>query len=350
MKIREVRVQHFRNFGEGSPPIRFYDESTGLVRPLSVLVGSNGSGKSTVFQIIEGLFSYALDVVEDMSITHEIKAHGYAAANVEFDACAPPELGNLWIALGRKDRAPAGYRDLDNLIGRIEQRGASGKPWEPKGPRHILNQWVGGMMRGDTELRDGLLLFPHDRWIEHEQRGAIEPPPRTRPWLFHFDRESGWQGSLSQLWVWQNYLDLEQRREGRENLLPFVDPIERILGRGQKVVIQQGHVRIERQDGSSVEPHQLPSGEQQILALFGEIVRRLRPGAVILIDEIEISLHPALQRAVLYHLRQLAREHDLQIVISTHSMEIVESVAPSEIINMDDMVAKEQAKAPEVGS
>ncbi|HSN98491.1 MAG TPA: AAA family ATPase [Candidatus Nanopelagicales bacterium] len=345
MKIREVHVQHFRNFGEGYPPIRFYDESTGLVRPLSVLVGSNGSGKSTVFQIIEGLLSYALDVVEDKPITRELREKGYAAVHVEFDSNAPQDLGALWVALGRKDRAPPGYRDLENLMCRLEQRGGSGKPYERKGPRQALNQWVGSMMRGDVDLRDGLLSFPHDRWIEHEQRGAIESPPRARPWLFRFDHESGWQGSLSQLWVWQNYLDLEQRREGRENLLPFVDPIEKILGRGQKIVIREGHVRIERPWGASVEPHQLPSGEQQVLALFGEIIRRLRPGAVILVDEIEISLHPALQRAVLYHLRELARDHDLQIVISTHSMEIVESVSPSEIINMDDMVAKEQAKA-----
>lgn len=346
MKIREVHVRQFRNFGPDQPPVRFYDESTGLVRPLSVLVGSNGSGKSTLFQVVEGLLSYALDVVEDRAITHELREQGYAAVNIEFGDGAPAELAaQTWIALGRKDRAPEDYRQLPNLIGRLEQRGGSGKPWEKKGPRGALNQWIGSMMRGDTEMRDGLLFFPHNRWIEHEQRGAIEQPPRTKPWLFHFEPESGWQGSLSQQWVWQNYLDLEQRREGRDNLLPFVEPIEKILGRDQKIVIREGHVQIQRPGGSSIEPHQLPSGEQQVLALFGEIVRRLRRGAVILIDEVEISLHPALQRAVLYHLRQLARDHDLQIILTTHSMEVVSSVAPSEIINIDDMLAAEQDRA-----
>jgi predicted ATP-dependent endonuclease of OLD family len=70
--------------------------------------------------------------------------------------------------------------------------------------------------------------------------------------------------------------------------------------------------------GDEIEPHQLPSGQQQVLTLFGELARRLRPGAVIFIDEIELSLHPALQRAVLSHLRRLAREYDLQIVVTTH--------------------------------
>lgn len=93
-----------------------------------------------------------------------------------------------------------------------------------------------------------------------------------------------------------------------------------------------------------VEPHQLPSGQQQILTLFGEIVRRLRPGAIVLIDELELSLHPALQRAVLAHLRRLALEHDLQVVVTTHSMEIVAAAAPHEVVNLDDMVLEERAR------
>lgn len=342
MKVREVRFQHIRGFGEPRC-IPFYDEETGLVRPLSVIVGANGSGKSTLFQIIEGLLSYALDLVEDSPITRELREQGYAALNLEFND-APSELARgLWIALGRKDRAPSDYSTIPNQICCIEQRGTQGRRFERKGPRDALNHWIGRMVKEEIELSDGLILFPHNRWIEHEQRGAIEAPPREKPWLFRFEPASGWKGSLSQLWVWQNYLDLEAHREDRSNLLPFIEPVEKILGRGRKAVIRSGHVLI--MEGSrSVELHQLPSGEQQVLALFGEIVRRLRRHAVILIDEIEISLHPALQRAVIAHLRTLAREYDLQVLVTTHSMEIVRSVSPHEIVNMDDTVLVEQRR------
>jgi energy-coupling factor transporter ATP-binding protein EcfA2 len=348
MKIREVRFLNIRGFGSSLRTVPFYDADTGLVRPLSVIVGSNGSGKSTLFDIIEGLFSYALEIVEDRPITHELREEGYAAMCVELGNEAPAELRDaLWIALGRKDRAPSNYRSLPNQICRMEQRGASGKPWEKKGPQRALNQWISRMMRDEEEMHDGVLLFPHNRWIVHEQRGAIEPPPREKHWLFRFEPGKGWQGSLSQLWVWQNYLDLEAGREGRKNLLRFVEPIETILGRGRRLVIREGHVQIEAPDGRAMEPHQLPSGEQQVLAIFGEVVRRLRKGAVILIDEVEISLHPALQRAVLAHLRKLAREYDLQVLLTTHSMEIVQSVAPHELINMDDMVTAERTRDSE---
>ena len=183
MKLREIRIQSFRNLAPGGDlrRIRFDDPATELVRPLSILVGSNGSGKSTLFQLVEGLLGYALEVMEDPPITRELREQGYAAIQRDCDRDAPDPLQDgLWIALGRKDRAPAGYQSLPNQICHLEQRGGKGKPLRRVGPQKELNEWGGKMMRGDAPLRDGLLYFPHNRWIEHQQRGAIEPPPPLR--------------------------------------------------------------------------------------------------------------------------------------------------------------------------
>ena len=86
-----------------------------------------------------------------------------------------------------------------------------------------------------------------------------------------------------------------------------------------------------------------------MLTLFGEIVRQLRPGGVLMIDEVEISLHPALQRVVLHRLRELARRHDLQVILTTHSMDIVAAVAPEELVNLDEMVLEERAEVGGAG-
>ena len=352
MKIREVRIQNFRNFGPALRTISFVDTLTGQARPLTVLVGSNGSGKSTILQTIEGLLDFAVDEPEAGAFCEELREKGFADLTVDFSEKAPANLHQtMRIALGRKDRTTVEYKASYgyNDICALEQRGASGNPFVRNYHRAHLKKWVNGMLQGKDPLTDGLIYFPHQRWLEHDQKGAIGEPAQSRQWLFRFTASSAWEGSLSQLWVWQNYLDLEEARDDRPNLTRFVAAIETILGAGRKVVIRQGRVTVTHPTLGPVELHQLPSGEQQILMLFGEIIRRLRPGAVLMIDEIEISLHPALQRAVLFHLRKLARDYDLQIIITTHSMEIVSAVAPEEIINLDDMVLEERARAHGVG-
>jgi ABC-type histidine transport system ATPase subunit len=166
------------------------------------------------------------------------------------------------------------------------------------------------------------------------------------PWLYRFSPSEQWQGSLSQLWVWQNYLDLEAAREGRPGLTPFIEAVEELLGEDQRVVIRQGQVYVHRPKlGDEVGLQQLPAGLQQVLTIFGELVRRMRPGAVVLIDEMELSLHPALQRKVLFHLRQLTAKYDLQVIVSTHSMEVVSTVGPHEVVNLDNMVLEERRRA-----
>jgi hypothetical protein len=139
MRIRELRLRHFRNVGETLRTISFADEATGLVRPLTVLVGSNGSGKSSVFEVVEGLLSFALDMVEDRSITRVIREQGYAAVRVELSEAAPDQLRDgFWIALGRKDSAPEGWSELPQQICHLEQRGGPGKPFTRKGERTLL--------------------------------------------------------------------------------------------------------------------------------------------------------------------------------------------------------------------
>src|SRR5690606_7723559 len=137
--------------------------------------------------------------------------------------------------------------------------------------------------------------------------------------IYRFSNQDQWKGSLEQLWVWQNYLDLEQSTADRHNIEPFVKLVEDVLGKDRRITIKEGRVTVPAgwgDNGESPRVHldQLPSGEQQVLLLFGELARRRRPGVVIAIDEIENSLHPTLQRLVMWNLRKIAREWDAQVI------------------------------------
>lgn len=331
MKLREVRAQNIRNFGPDALPVSFVDEATGQVRPLTVLVGSNGSGKTTLLELIHGALLYA-SPTEYL----ELAAKAGEASLQAFESCLTPGRAAFSMLLHVSDQS------AEHMTLSFRGRGRSGMIPILDDSQHRWVNYSGQASRVMTE--GGLLSFPANRFLPVQSKAGISRPEPSQMWLYRYSPSDKWEGSLEQLWVWQNYLDLEAQQAGRPSLLQFVATIEEILGRGQTIKIKAGEVWIERpQSGDRVRPHELPSGEQQVLLIFGEVLRRLRPGAIVMIDELEMNLHPGLQRVVIHHLRRLAQKHDLQIIVTTHSMEIVAACDPSEIVNLDDMVFVEQA-------
>lgn len=75
------------------------------------------------------------------------------------------------------------------------------------------------------------------------------------------------------------------------------------------------------------------SGMMQILQILTSIYRYCPEDAVVvLLDEPDAHLHTNLQVALFYSLREIQKELGIQILISTHSTAIISSALPSEII------------------
>jgi len=92
----------------------------------------------------------------------------------------------------------------------------------------------------------------------------------------------------------------------------------------------------------------LSDGERRLLALTGDLARRMvlanptstaprEVEGVILIDEVEQHLHPALQREVLPSLRRAFPRAPL--VVTTHSPQVLSSVPASAIVARKDSAA-----------
>lgn len=98
-------------------------------------------------------------------------------------------------------------------------------------------------------------------------------------------------------------------------------------------------------NGLEVIVDQLSSGERMLFGLVGDLARRLvvaNPGAdeplkgsgVVLIDEIDLHLHPRWQRLVLFKLRNIFP--NVQFIVTTHSPQVLQYVKPEHIILLDN--------------
>ncbi len=76
-------------------------------------------------------------------------------------------------------------------------------------------------------------------------------------------------------------------------------------------------------DGNILEPSDLSSGEQHELVLLYEFLFRVQPGALIMLDEPELSLHVAWQVQFLEDLQEIIKIVNFDALIATHSPQII---------------------------
>ena len=69
------------------------------------------------------------------------------------------------------------------------------------------------------------------------------------------------------------------------------------------------------------------AGEDSTLDLF-KLLQTIPEQSLLIIDDVEASLHPAAQRKLIKYLLKLARVKKLQIIVSTHSAHVLEEIPP----------------------
>ncbi|MBW4544047.1 MAG: AAA family ATPase [Symplocastrum torsivum CPER-KK1] len=108
--------------------------------------------------------------------------------------------------------------------------------------------------------------------------------------------------------------------------------------------------------GEELIVNQLSDGEKGLLAMVGDLARRLaiaNPGlenpregsGVVLIDEIELHLHPKWQREVIPALRRTFQ--NCQFIVTTHSPQVISDVKPDSIYILEATPEGIVAKRPD---
>ncbi|MBB1253826.1 ATP-binding protein [Streptomyces sp. OF3] len=136
------------------------------------------------------------------------------------------------------------------------------------------------------------------------------------------ERMEGWQRAV--LWT---YL-----RDTEAKLATFQDTLDRV-SRLREIVNSRflfKHLEIDRErgfrlvsdDGQELELASLSSGEQHELVLVYDLLFNVPRGALVLIDEPEISLHVSWQKGFISDLRKIASLVRFRTIVATHSPQI----------------------------
>ena len=117
------------------------------------------------------------------------------------------------------------------------------------------------------------------------------------------------------------------------------------LGGFENLRVQEEPLRLlVDKDGVALDVSQLSDGERSFLAMICDLGRRLalanplleKPlhgAGVVLIDELELHLHPKWQREVSEKLRMTFP--NIQFIATTHSPFVIQALRPGELINLD---------------
>ncbi|MHC4404443.1 MAG: AAA family ATPase [Planctomycetota bacterium] len=121
--------------------------------------------------------------------------------------------------------------------------------------------------------------------------------------------------------------DVQEKLAVFDALATKLDLFKSIINRRFK----HKHVAISRDDGISfttdtgqpLDATSLSSGEQHEVVMLYELLFKLRPDSLILVDEPEISLHVAWQEQFLRDLQEMTELSGFDVLIATHSPQII---------------------------
>ena len=186
-------------------------------------------------------------------------------------------------------------------------------------PQRLMQQNQRQSLTSD-ELRDKLLGLERKRkelqaagLLEEEQSAGFEMPENL-------------EGTTQQ--VLSVYVEDVERKLGLfDTLANKIDLLKQIVDDHflykRMVMHREKGFLFTSQSGQPLSPTQLSSGEQHQLVLLYELLFKVKPGSLILIDEPEISLHVAWQQQFLKDLQQIIRLSRFDVLIATHSPQVI---------------------------
>ncbi len=340
MKIQRLFLRNVRNIKELD--LDFRDPVTGKPMSRIVLAGANGSGKTTILESLFGFLSateylggISVDEKTGRWLSTEINVSGNFQAQIAFEVELLDQLSTVSFGYGFASE----HEPLFDTPGATVSFYGNG--WSTGSSPLIENlaKKTHQSEHKEKSVSDSVIYFPNNRYLPTFEKGELSLESRLYQWAYRYQASSQWKGSIESYLFSLNYLDLEDRDKGMpaDRFQHAVGLVNSVLEGKRIAKIERGRAVVETSEGHTHSLADLSSGEKQIVLLLIEILRRIVPGSIILIDEPEISLHQAWQRGLMAALEKLIEQYDAQIILATHSEEIATSVMPHEVMSLSDL-------------
>ncbi len=319
--IEHLHIENFR-------AIKYFDSD--FSNSLNLIVGINGAGKSTILHAIEILFSWFAARIRNpkgngVTLRNEDITNGKSQCILEVTL----KNGTSWTI--------------------FKQRSTSRKKTDNRSNFTVMTSYINDILihNEDSPQEEFLPLFSS----YGVNRCVDETPGRLRKdnALSCFDvynRDLSKQLNYRSFFRWFNEREIIEDKEYRYNqnnfrpdnqLTAVREAIRSILpGYDNLHVKSSPHTFVIKKDGNELLFDQLSDGEKALIALVGDIARKLamahpnsqnplKESAILVIDEIDLHLHPSWQRDVLPRMRSVFPE--CQLIVSTHSPFVLTNIS-----------------------
>ncbi len=299
IKLRLENIGGFHNF-----ELNFHEK-------LTVLIGKNGAGKTTILRSIALLFDMALDtLLEFSSKLPKHEADSYISIDLSID--------------GKTVSLNSDNTSSDSFYKRIQELHNTQQHLPLFVYYPAYNAPVGNIEFSDLKLENNIFA------------AYISACKKS---VFDFNRFFAW-------FKWQENINREVGNNKKYEIVR--QTIHKVISDEQNsfnnlhITWQNnpdGDLCIEK-NGTLLNINQLSAGEKMLMILVADLARRLiianpsndnplQQDGVILIDEIDLHLHPSWQRAIVPNLMNIFP--NCQFILTTHSPQIISHVKPESI-------------------
>lgn len=342
MRLNKISIANMRLVGEEARELNIDTDKNVLI-----LLGDNGFGKTTILDAI---------------------ATTMAPYSAQFPGIADYQLSDLDVHINRHGRRSR-YLTInaefsDNGVAMTSVRYRKGTQNPPKTNYEQLKQAAiakkEAILAGETDVQ--LPIFAY----YGTGRGQFQVPERRRGFQQAFERWDCYKSAINpetdfkRFFGWFDLMEDQERRD-REKLwdLGYKSPVlEAVRKALDKIVDGYKNPRIETrplrfimdridEDGSKHELRieQLSEGYKIVIAMVADLAARmaeanpemenpLNTNGIVLIDEVDLHLHPKWQREILIQLTKVFP--NLQFIVSTHSPVIVVGAAEiAQVVNLN---------------